>query len=463
MDGKEKRHRSFNKTDMISLIQSIKKVRTVMNKKAMSPTVRSILEQEENNGARVANLFRYVIALLFAFPLFSNVTDTSTLVTNLIFFALYLGITIGHTVILRNEFRTFKLAFDYLVIIYDYFLITGMMVYYSLSVSPDNFAHAIKNPLFLYYLVPLATTALQFRPRLLFVAITTMFLFYGWMILYGLTHGMKLTNDWLRYILGPDVVLSDILTKPIPLVCLALILAYVAYRAMYMIQRIGDVESQRASLARYFSPDVVEELSSSHSSLGPGVRQKVTILFSDIRNFTKMSERMQPDELASFLTDFRNRMTTAIFQNGGTIDKFVGDAIMATFGTPRPSATAGLDTKNALRAGVAMMRALTMLNDERAIAKQNPIGIGIGIHTGEVFSGTIGSEGMVEYTVIGDAVNTASRIESLCKLLKTDFLISSQVASEIEGMVPVEKMRQVKVKGKEQPLQVYRVAWAKPN
>ncbi|HNJ04949.1 MAG TPA: adenylate/guanylate cyclase domain-containing protein, partial [Leptospiraceae bacterium] len=198
-------------------------------------------------------------------------------------------------------------------------------------------------------------------------------------------------------------------------------------------------------------------LSSTDSNLSPGVRQRVTILFMDIRNFTKMSEGMDSADLAAFLTDFRDRMIAAIFEHGGTIDKFVGDAIMATFGTPRPSPVAGLDARNAVQAGLAMKRALADLNRDRERKGLPLIGIGIGIHTGEVFCGTIGSEGRVEYTVIGDAVNTASRIESMCKFLKVDFLISEAVFEDQQGAVRTVKMPLVRVMGKEFPVATYQV------
>ncbi len=429
----------------------------VLMRSSMSPAARSVLEMEERNGARVANLFRYILAVLLAIPLVLSAQNLFELSVNLSALSLYILFTVAHTIVLRKKSAQFINFFNYTAILYDFGLITGVILYYAHVVSPGNFAHAVKNPSLLYYIFPVALTVLQFRLRYVLVSLACMMFTWWGIIGYGVFSRMPLTQDWNAYILGPAVILSDAATRPVPFIGLALLLAYSIYRAIFMIRRIGDLESRRASLARFFSPDVVEEISSSESGLSPGLRQKVTILFSDIRNFTKMSEGLDPNELASFLTDFRDRMIAAIFAHGGTIDKFVGDAIMATFGTPRPSPVSGLDSRNAVQAGLAMKRALSDLNRDRARRGLPEIAIGIGIHAGEVFCGTIGSEGRMEYTVIGDAVNTASRIESLCKFLKVDFLISDAVEREQEGSVRTKRMPLVRVKGKEAPVQTFQV------
>ncbi|MBI3395451.1 MAG: adenylate/guanylate cyclase domain-containing protein [Spirochaetia bacterium] len=428
-----------------------------MDRRTMSPTARSVLEMEEINGARVANVIRYALATLIAIPLLVSATDALQIRSNMVFLGLYLGFTVWHTILLRKKSQAWVAGFAYFTILFDCILVASVSLYYGFLVSPDNFAHVVKNPSLQYLILPLALTILQFRLRLLAFAISCVLLILGSFLTYGLASGMPRTLDWNQYLLGPAVIVSDAATRPVPYLCLALIMAYASYRAVYMVRRIGDTESRRASLARFFSPDVVEELSAGESALGPGVRQKVTILFSDIRNFTRMSEGMTPDTLAAFLTDFRSRMTNAIFQYGGTVDKFVGDAIMATFGTPRPSPTPGLDSKNAVSAGLAMKSALAEFNRERSQAGLSPVDIGIGIHTGEVFCGTIGSEGRMEYTVIGDAVNTASRIESLCKKLGSGFLISEDVMTECGAAVTARRMPLVRVKGKEMPLRTFAV------
>lgn len=433
------------------------RVQSVLDRSNMTAAMQTVLTVEEETGARMANTLRYVLGTLLALSAIVNVFDMVSLMINGTAIFAYMGFTVTHSLVLRHRSREFRRFFDYAALVHDYVLLTVFVIYWSRVAGADNFNHALKNPTWHYFYVPLVLSALQFRMRLILAALAIHLACYYGMFAYGIYSGVPLTTDWGRYVLGPELLLINHVTLPTPLIGITIVLCYITYRSVSTVRRIGDLESRRASLARFFSPDVVDELSSEGSELFSGVRQRVTILFSDIRGFTKMSEGMDPSELANFLTDFRNRMIAAIFQYGGTVDKFVGDAIMATFGTPRPSLVQGLDTRNAVCAGLAMLSALDDLNRDRARRNLEPVGIGIGIHTGEVFCGTIGSEGRMEYTVIGDAVNTASRIESMCKILKTDFLISQEVLQQAEGSVQVEKMPLVRVKGKAEPLQTYRV------
>ena len=163
---------------------------------------------------------------------------------------------------------------------------------------------------------------------------------------------------------------------------------------------------------------------------------------------------MPAEELAEFLNEFRKRMTNVIFANGGTLDKYIGDAIMATFGTPTVTE---FDTQNAVNAGKQMLASLKEWNIERKKEGKPEIRIGIGLHCGEVFTGNIGFEDRMEYTVIGDAVNTASRIESLCKQFQAEFLISDEVYQKVKDSIRIEKLSPVEVKGKEKALQIYKV------
>ena len=267
--------------------------------------------------------------------------------------------------------------------------------------------------------------------------------------------GVPLSVDWKLYILGDQIYTSDLfLSRPIAYSSLALAIGFSIYRTIFMVKRIGTIEAEKKSLSKYFSPEIVEEITKNPEVLNQGKRQEVTILFQDIRNFTKMSEGMNPDELAEFLNEFRARMTNVVFANGGTLDKYIGDAIMATFGTPNVTPN---DTVNAVNTGLQMLSSLSEWNMIRKKQGKEEIRIGIGLHCGEVFTGSVGFAGRMEYTVIGDAVNTASRIESLCKQFQAEFLISDEVYQKVKNSIQAETLPLVEVKGKEKPLQVYKV------
>ncbi len=212
--------------------------------------------------------------------------------------------------------------------------------------------------------------------------------------------------------MGAKVYLMDALLKrPAIVIVVGLTTLYSIYRAVAMVRRLGETQQRNAALSRYFSPGIVE----------------VTILFTDIRDFTRISESVDPGELVSFLADFRERMSRVIFDAGGSIDEFIGDAIMATFGTPRPSPEKGADSRKAVKAALGMRACLEQINTRRQGSLLEPIRMGMGIHTGEVIAGSIGEGDFLEFSVIGDAVNTASRIENLCKTYASDIIISRDV------------------------------------
>lgn len=198
-----------------------------------------------------------------------------------------------------------------------------------------------------------------------------------------------------------------------------------------------------AFLAKIGKPNIVSV------SLGDNKRQDMTILFSDIRNFTSLSERMSPDENFAFINAYLERMGPVIRDHGGFIDKYIGDAIMALF----ENATDGL------RAGLAMMETLDRFNAERAAAGLEPVAIGIGLNTGSLMMGTIGERHRMDGTVISDAVNLASRIESLTKVYHVRMLVSQHTYDRLgdPGAHAIRPIDIVVVKGKTQPVVLFEV------
>jgi adenylate cyclase len=224
-----------------------------------------------------------------------------------------------------------------------------------------------------------------------------------------------------------------------------------------VIEDISREQQLMGTLSRVVSRQVAEQLMASGGmpSVG-GQRKTVTVLMSDIRNFTTMSEMVDPEDIVSMLNDYFGRMIDVIFRYEGTLDKFIGDAIMAVFGTPM---THNDDPVRAVKAAVDMRRALREFNQDRLAAGKMTIEIGIGICTGEGVSGAIGSEERMEFTVIGDTVNVAARLEGLTKgYPQHKIIFSESVYEALNGAVPSDFLAEDYVKGKTQPVRIYGVA-----
>jgi adenylate cyclase len=227
--------------------------------------------------------------------------------------------------------------------------------------------------------------------------------------------------------------------------------ASVAIENSQLADRIQREALVLSNFQRYFSPDLARQIAEhgEQVTLG-GTKRAVVILFSDIRGFTSMSENMDPDDVAQLLREYFTEMVEIIFRHGGTLDKFIGDAIMALWGAPLGTED---DADKAMRAAIDMQRKLVDLNKHWEATGKPHIAIGIGINFGEVFAGNIGSEQRLEYTVLGDAVNTASRLCSNAD--KGEIMISEPFFRRLKAAPEVESRTPIKVKNKAQPVPNY--------
>jgi adenylate cyclase len=207
--------------------------------------------------------------------------------------------------------------------------------------------------------------------------------------------------------------------------------------------------------SRYVSKDVFDQLMSdpSKASLG-GQRRSMTVLFSDIRGFTTFSEQGRPEAIVQQLNEYFSRMVHVVFEHRGTLDKFVGDAVMALFGAPLDDPD---HAEHAVQAALAMLRELEELNRRWAAESRPTLAIGVGINTGDMVAGNIGSESIMSYTVIGDAVNLGSRLESLNKQYGTSVIISDATRERLQGRYDIRALGDVVVKGKTQPVAIFEV------
>jgi adenylate cyclase len=209
----------------------------------------------------------------------------------------------------------------------------------------------------------------------------------------------------------------------------------------------------RSNFERYFAPNVAADIAQQDGAIRlGGERRAVTVLFSDIRGFTAIAESMGPDAVAQLLSDYFSEMVEVIFEHGGTLDKFIGDAVMALWGAPISHDD---DPDRALQAAIAMQQTIEDLNREWVAAGRPEIGVGIGIAHGEVFAGNIGSHRRLEYTVLGDAVNVAARL--CAEAGPGEILVSEALLGVVREPVDYEYLPELGLKGKSQVVQVYRV------
>lgn len=227
-------------------------------------------------------------------------------------------------------------------------------------------------------------------------------------------------------------------------------------RFVSMGRGLAERERLKDSFGRFVNKEIAEKAARGELAMG-GENKEVTIFFSDIRSFTAISEKLEPAEVVEFLNDYMTRMVECVNNTNGVVDKFIGDAVMAVWGAPVSAGSPAQDALNCVRGCLMMRAALQEFNVGRGGDKKPIIKIGCGVNTGPVIAGQIGSNQRMEYTVIGDAVNFASRTEALNKPLGTDILITENTYELVKDHVIVEQMPSVTVKGKEKPVSMYAV------
>jgi len=333
--------------------------------------------------------------------------------------------------LLKNYYNNFL---KYIIISFDYLIITLALFYDPTipKVGQTIVWSALTACLFLFYLNLLRYS----KAGTIYSAILSLLLF--------------------------SLIVNSFVTSEIDIIPMYLgltIMLYIGYSLTMSNLSMMEEANTKLMMERYLSPQLVNELYKTNTSIEPGGKiQKVTILFSDIRSFTNISEQLSPNDVVLLLNEYLSLMTDKIFLNNGTIDKFIGDAIMTIFGAPLQSQD---DSLRAIRTAFQMQEALAEFNSKRNLSS-TPMEMGIGIHTGEVLAGNIGSSKRLDYTVIGDNVNLCSRIESLTKLYPCKILISENTFVEVsenslENHFVPREVDTVVVKGKTKPIKLYEV------
>ena len=233
-------------------------------------------------------------------------------------------------------------------------------------------------------------------------------------------------------------------------------IASVAFYTRWVLKSTVELEKSRANYSRYFSPDVRDEIESSTNNANEKSSRDLTVavMFTDIVGFTKLSEKMQPKEVLELLSEYQTLMVDAIFQHKGTVDKFIGDAVMANFGTPKSH---GNDAQNAFDCALLMNKKLSDWNIDRDRKGLVTIQHRIGIHYGPCVAGNMGSKQRVEFAVIGDVVNVASRICDACKEFDTNFLISSDLEKKVTHKEDNERVSNYKIRGRKDTIDLVKI------
>ncbi|MDF2368333.1 adenylate/guanylate cyclase domain-containing protein [Sneathiella sp.] len=343
---------------------------------------------------------------------------------------------------------------ELLLILFDLALLTIVLVVPNpWDPRPWSVAMQFKFGNFPYFFILLAGAALAYSWRtLLPVTIFTVALWIGayfWAV--SQPDAIAEISESVREVLGGYSNIAHFVdpgTIPIePRIQEVLIFALVAgilglngWRTSRLLVRQAGVARERANLSRHFPPNIVDTLAESDQPLGEVRAQPVAVLFADIVGFTKMAEAETPERIVGVLRQFHARMEACVFDNHGTLDKFLGDGLMATFGTP---VTTAEDAANALRCAAAMHQAMEIWNEQRVKEGATAIRLSVGIHYGTVVLGDIGSERRLEYAVLGDVVNVASRLESLTRELNARVVVSGELMEAAGGEKIARDLRYV--------------------
>jgi adenylate cyclase len=298
----------------------------------------------------------------------------------------------------------------------------------------------LKAPILLYIFLLISLRALRFEAR--FVIVTGLAAVAGWiaLILYALGGRggpPNMTDDFVEYMTSNAFLIQAEADKIIAILLTTVVLAIAIARARHLLVRSVSEGAAARDLSRFFDPGVAARIRTAAMSIkaGEGELRDVAILTVDLRGFTRISTELAPGDVMKMLQDYQGRVCPLIVSNGGSIDKFLGDGILASFGAVAPSTTAAAD---ALRAADAVIEAADRWANERRAAGLPPLSIGLSAASGRVVFGAVGDAERLEFTVIGDAVNFAAKLEKHNKDEKTRALVDSNTyaLAERQGYVP---------------------------
>lgn len=331
-------------------------------------------------------------------------------------------------------FTVTRLALSYRFELPEWFLLISICVDMALLVGLIFSFHIqydqhptfyLKTPTLMYVFLFIGLRALRFDPR--FVLTTGLVAVVGWigLVAYAIFSdmgGMRVTRNYVEYLTGNSILLGAELDKTMVILAVTVLLSAALYRGRSMLFEATRDHSAAMDLKRFFSPEVASSITEAHQALeaGEGSLREAAILYADIRSFTSTSAVLPPETVLAVLAEYQNLAVEVITGEGGQVDKFLGDGILATFGAVSPSDTYAAD---ALRAAQALVVAVTQTQDRfKATGWPSDLRVGTAVAAGPVTVGVIGSKDRLEFTVIGDAVNRAAKLEDANKAQQSSAL-----------------------------------------
>lgn len=342
-----------------------------------------------------------------------------------------------------------------LSVIMDMALLMGLIWSFHIQYEQPA-AFVLKVPTLLYVFIFIALRALRFDA--FFVLLAGLIAAVGWLFVVGvsLTEGTsEVTRDFVLYMTSTQILLGAEFDKIISILVVTLILALAIVRARRLLVRAAAEGAAAEDLSRFFAPEVADQITKSEQRIEPGHGELVeaAVLFCDVRGFTQLAAEQPPDAIMTLLAEYEARMGDAIRRHGGSIDKYLGDGIMATFGAAPRSDTWAAD---ALRAVDDLVVVAESWREERRAAGKRPLDIGFAVAVGPVIFGAVGDPGRLEYTVIGDAVNLAAKLEKHNKVAGVVAITTSDAfgIAHAQGYVTPQQRRslvQASVSGVDKP------------
>ena len=426
-----------------------------------------IIEQESRRESlrieKFANIFRIVAAVVGAIIVTIVGDSIPTQSVNAVYVA---GVVLViHSLALAILlWRAHTLARTYLLVVQH---ISSIIDVLTVSVALWAFGGYVtfKSHVFQVYFLFIALAAFRYsRSLTIFTAVSTAIVYIGMFVFAVLTGRVTLGSLSEEYI-GPVVSATGIIIKSSFLILISMVMSSTArgYRNVTnrvvkseekSIQRHEQAQSMRAVLTRYFTEEVADYIVKNEHDL-VSERREVTVMFCDFRGFTEMSNILPTEKTVLILNKYLSAMVEVVFSHNGTLDKYMGDGFMAVFGVP---ISKGDDAYNALSAASDIVKCVEELNTTHADTIPHALNIGIGISSGEVIAGNVGSKKRLEYTVIGEAVNLASRLEKLNKQLKSRILLSKKTQQLIDGRIDTKACGAFKIRGIAKPVHVFKLS-----